>query len=377
VHKSEAFRIGRPETRTGNFPSGVILRAIIGASLLLIVLRGVDLAKVLRVLQDINIVYFIVTLLLLLLDRVLMAYKWNLLTKVKGVTLSAWQSFRIYLMSGFFGIFLPTGIGGDIYRIYHTSKREGQTEEIAASVFLERFLGIIACALLATFGLTMMLEISPETPPWLGTTGIYASMVCILVVSLMAFWLSLQDVTLSIVRGVRDRWRENWLLNKWIRCHYAYVQYRRHKGILVLFLVLSVAEQSVVAIANYAAAKSMGLNIGLVYFIGIIPIIHIATRIPISINAIGVQEGVYMLLFTGLGVSTTEAFTLALVVRIARWLVLVPGGMLYVTDGGTEKKRAGANTLAREMQEDNKLVRNVAVGPAVCESRDPLLRVRK
>ena len=91
-----------------------------------------------------------------------MSYKWNLLINAKGIRLSVWQSFKIYQMSQFLRILLPTGIGGDLYRIYYTSKREGHGEKITASVILERLLGIIAGALFAVLGLMLMIYISPQ-----------------------------------------------------------------------------------------------------------------------------------------------------------------------------------------------------------------------
>jgi uncharacterized protein (TIRG00374 family) len=311
----------------------------------------VDLSNVLRVFHEINIDYFILTVLVFFLDRLFMAYKWNLLTKAKDVTISVWQSFRIYLISTFFGVFLPTGIGGDIYRIYYTSKRTGRTEEITASVVLERSIGIVASAVFATFGLTLMLESSPERVLGVGILGIYVSVLCFLILSVIALWMSIQDGSLRIVGLGRDRWGNSWLFKKWIRCHESYVQFRRHKRILVIFFLLSVARQSIFVFGNYFAAKSLGLNIGLIYFMGIIPIIHILMRIPISINAIGVQEGAYALLFTGLGISITEAFALAIVVRMARWVVLLPGGVLYVTDGWTVKKEIEGQCVMEKSQE--------------------------
>jgi uncharacterized membrane protein YbhN (UPF0104 family) len=60
-------------------------------------------------------------------------------------------------------------------------------------------------------------------------------------------------------------------------------------------------------------------------------------RIPISVNAIGVQEGLYALFFSRLGFSVTEAFSLALLLRIGHWLVVLPGGILYLIHRSEQK----------------------------------------
>ena len=107
---------------------GVALRALVALVLLALVLANVDLGAVLDLLRGIDTAFFALCLTLVFLDRCFTAYKWNLLTQVKGISLSVWQSIRIYLIANFIGLFLPTGIGGDVYRIYHTSQQFGRTE---------------------------------------------------------------------------------------------------------------------------------------------------------------------------------------------------------------------------------------------------------
>ena len=66
-------------------------------------------------------------------------------------------------------------------------------------------------------------------------------------------------------------------------------------------------------------------------------------------NAIGVQEGVYALFFSQFGVSVTEAISLALLMRIGHWLVVLPGGLLYMMERGKQKNlvKVGAEGYGR------------------------------
>ncbi len=315
---------------------GFVLRAIIGVSLLLIVITRVDFQTVLALFRRTDAFYFCLTVLCLIVDRFVMAYKWNLLTNAMGITLSVWESFKIYLISNFFGILLPTGIGGDLYRIYHTTKREGQGEEITASVIMERFIGVIAGALFSVCGLLLIMHISPQHSVG---GNLFVTILGVLILSVAVFWISIQDATLRSVGYLRDRWGNNWLLGKWFQCQQAYVEYKKHRGTLVLFLLLSLMVQGVVVLANYYAARAMGLTLSVVYFIGIIPICYLVSRIPISINSIGVREGMYGLLFSMVGVSVSESFSLALIVRLGDWLIVLAGGILYLTNSWFENNR--------------------------------------
>ena len=83
----------------------------------------------------------------------------------------------------------------------------------------------------------------------------------------------------------------------------------------------------------------MDIDINFIYLIGIIPICQILKRIPIFINAIGLQEGLYVFFFSKVGVSYSEAFSLSLLMRVAILLVvLVCGGILYLTESSGQKR---------------------------------------
>jgi hypothetical protein len=315
--------------------SGTAFRVIVSATLLLVVISRVDFHTVGNLFYRLNPFYFSLSLLILFADRFLMAFKWNLLLQVKEIGLSVWQSFRIYLISNFFGVFLPTTIGGDMYRIYHTSNKGGQTEEIAASVILERFIGAISSALFAVIGFVLMIGLYSHLLLDLSTVLIIFGF---LLFSLILFWISIQQFTLTSLKYILGSWGSNRFVKKWFRFHGAYLGYRQYKKALLVFFLFSVVEQAFFVFANYLCARAINLNIGLIYFFSIIPISQILKRMPISINSIGVQEGLFVFLFSRVGISVTEAFSLAILARIGLWLVVLPGAILYLTDRARQKK---------------------------------------
>jgi uncharacterized protein (TIRG00374 family) len=312
-----------------------LVRTLIGVGLLVVVILNVDLAEVARLIRGVEPFYFGLCLALLFLDRFLMAYKWNLLLRAKAIELSFWEAFRIYLVSNYIGLFLPTGVGGDIYRVYHTSRRAGRTEDIAASVILERMMGVVANVALAAVGLIVVLQFEDtELFGHWGTVSIIAFLLCVLA----AAWLSMQDFSLSLVRAIRGRWDFS-LTRKLLQCQESYLDYRAERRLLAIFFAWTIFEQATLALSNYFAARAIGIEIALLYFLAIIPICRIVIRIPISINAIGVQEGMYVLFFSRMGVSTSSAFTLAVVMRVGHWLVMLPGALLHM-HGGSRKDKA-------------------------------------
>lgn len=311
-----------------------LVRGLVSAVLISVVLYGVDLHALRQIFASIDYFYFSCIVLLSLTDRFLMAYKWHLLLRVRGVNLSLWAGLKAYLISGFFGAFLPTSIGGDIYRVYYTAKKVQHTDEVVASVVVERAIGIIASATFALFGLIVMVGFFSQH---FSHGNMIVTVMLLLAVSSIGFWVSLHEKLFALVEHGLERWKHRRIVQKVLRCHRAYIAYKKVDRVLLVFFFLSVIEQSLFSLMNYYAAKAMHMDIGLLYFIGIIPICHIMMRLPVSINAIGVQEGLYVFFFSRLGLTVTEAFSLALLIRVVWLLVHLASMVLYLTDSIGER----------------------------------------
>jgi glycosyltransferase 2 family protein len=311
-----------------------LVRGLVSAVLISMVLYGVDLHALRHIFASIDYYYFGWIVLLSLTDRFLMAYKWHLLLRVRGVNLSLWAGLKAYLISGFFGAFLPASIGGDIYRVYYTARKVQHTDEVVASVVVERAIGVIASATFALFGLVVMIGFFSQH---FSHGKLIMTVVLVLAVSSIGFWVSLHEKLFAFVEHVLERWKNQRIVQKVLRCHRAYIGYKAVDGVLLVFFFLSVIEQSLFSLMNYYAAKALHMDIGLLYFIGIIPICHLLMRLPVSINAIGVQEGLYVFFFSRLGLTVTEAFSLALLIRVVWLLVHLASMILYLTDGLVER----------------------------------------
>jgi hypothetical protein len=76
--------------------------------------------------------------------------KWGLFLRERGVVIGFHRLFRLYLIGSFFNNFLPSMVGGDLVRAYVLGKQIESHAHSLASVFLERFTGMIALVSLAT-----------------------------------------------------------------------------------------------------------------------------------------------------------------------------------------------------------------------------------
>jgi len=305
----------------------LIIRVFVSLLLLGVVFFAVDLKSALQLLKATDYLYLSFGLLFFCINRVLMAYRWNALSRVKGIDLSLLQSLKIYLLSNFFGSFLPSGVGGDVYRIYHAAKQAGHTGEVAASVIMERFIGMLTRSTVALFGVMLLLATYHETS---FGSNLYKIILAFCLFTGLAFWISIHDGTVRILMRLGDWFGDHWILRICLKFQRAYVDYKKNVGTLLFVFILSLIGVGLVSVGNYYAARALNINVGVMFYFGIISIVNIVSRIPVSVAGLGLTEGTYVLLFSIVGVSTTEAFALAVLVRITESLFAFSGGVLYV-----------------------------------------------
>ena len=64
----------------------------------------------------------------------------------------------LYFIGSFFNNFMPTSMGGDVYKIYALGKKIGNNADAFVATFMERFTGMIALILISYFGLVDTLD---------------------------------------------------------------------------------------------------------------------------------------------------------------------------------------------------------------------------
>lgn len=106
---------------------------------------------------------------------------------------------------------------------------------------------------------------------------------------------------------------------------------RKKKRTLCYALLLSLIYNLLTIINVYVAAWALDITVDILALVVFVPIVLIIANLPLSINGIGIMEGAYVLCLTQAGMSTSEALSVALVIR-AKNLVLdgLLGGLLFL-----------------------------------------------
>jgi len=313
--------------------SFVYLRIGVALILILLILRWVDFKVVMQTIVKTDARYMVLITVIALFDRYLAAYKWNILLKARGIDFSNFEAFKIYLSSGFVGTILPSTVGSDVVRAFRTKMSGGNFDQITATIVVERFIGLLAVALLAALGLTILISTQEAR-----FSKIHYFVWFFLVALVCFLLLSAQPRMFSLIKRALSRFEHSKPIRMYLDFHRAYMELSRHWKVLLLFGVLSFLRHGVLVLMNFCGAKALAIPIPFVYVLAIIPVAAILVLLPISIDSIGVKEGVFIFLFGLAGLSPEQSLSLSLFMRVFRWILLIPAGFVFLYDSAKLKR---------------------------------------
>jgi uncharacterized protein (TIRG00374 family) len=268
--------------------------------------------------------------------------KWGVLLAAAGMRVPPGRLMAYQWLAEFFNNFLPAQVGGDVMRGYALASDTRRAAVAAASVLIDRFIGLLVFMLAAATGAWGMAlfgrpDGTPFTPEELVSVRLIAvgsGAAALLLVVLMAAilsrrlklwaerllaWLPLRGLTVPIWQKLAD----------------AFNIYRGQPAALgwtALGSALIVVLTSV-NIWLIAAAIRPG-SITLLEVLTINPIIvFVALAIPLSPGGLGVRQGAFAGTFLLMGAGSELGFAVGLVQQAIGYIVSLPGGYLWVRSG--------------------------------------------
>ncbi len=285
------------------------LQAILGLALLAWIFRAVAWNQLFESLARANPLWFLGALSAAAAQMVISAWRWQVVLHIQlGERLPLTELTRYYFMSGFFNNLLPANLGGDIMRAGALFNQGRDKMAVASSVIVERVLSLIELCLLAAWavvfgGLPVTLSLSP------GLVGAGAAAALGGMIVLVWLWK-------------RPPARLRFLV---ARAEALMVSYRQQKRGLALVLLITMAYHLVTMLITYCTLRAVGIDLSLQANLAIYAVAALALTLPLTIQGVGVREGVYVGLLALFGVGK-EATLAALALN---YLVLI----LYSLNG--------------------------------------------
>jgi glycosyltransferase 2 family protein len=248
-----------------------------------------------------------------------MAWRWQLLLAARRVHERIPWLTRTYFVSYAVGQVLPTSVGGDASRIFETSRRHpGQITPITGSVLLERSIGGAVTLLLAGIGLLLAIGRYPIGPYlWIEVGFVVAT-----IAAGFVFFSRTVRTRLAFMLPHVRRFR----LEVPARAVYDGIHgYRDHVGTLLSVSLITTAAQLTRIVAIYASGRAVGIDLSLLPYVVLGPLLFLVMLVPFTVNGIGVREAFFVSFLGKLGVPPDDAFACGFLFFLMTILLALPG----------------------------------------------------
>jgi hypothetical protein len=297
-----------------------VLRLVFGVAVLAFVLSRVDVSTVSLTFGPRLYVGVAVASILLLLGQVVAALRWKV---VWGTGSPSWLYLsRLYLIGGFFSLFLPTSVGGDAVRAAAATQASGRAGAVVASVLLDRFLGTIA---LMVYGIAGLLLAPQFARRLLDAAQLKTSSTTIVLAVVAAVVLG-GLLLLLVRRSAKSRA----MVTDGVT---AVMELARKPRALLTALALAFVVQGIYLLLWLTLGLAISLPIPASTLLVTVPIVTAATMLPITLNGLGVREVAWLLLLGPTGVSRGQIVSFSLLYFVANLIVGITGGLLFMWKG--------------------------------------------
>lgn len=297
-------------------------RVAVAGALLWLALRGVDLGALGREIVKPDWSWIAAVLMLVVIDRALMAWRWVMLVRVVEPQphVPARELVRVFFISSFVGALLPGSIGGDAVRAVSASRLGLPTPVVVGSVAVDRLLGTVSVLLMAVIGLLFAGRLL-DGRILLVVAGLAAVVTIGTLVVLFDSRVLARIVT--FVGGGRFPTIERLALKGLASLR----QYGNHRRALLTVLLLSVVVQILRTVQAWGLGIALGLTISPEWYFALIPIIIVILILPISVAGFGSGNLAFEQLFAHAGVEPAAALALSVWFILLGPLGSLPGGI--------------------------------------------------
>jgi uncharacterized protein (TIRG00374 family) len=310
------------------------LRLVVSVALLgLLFIYFVDVTDVAHLLVSFDLRYVALAALVITADRALMTYKWILLLRKQGYRLPLIDGMAIYCSSMLWGTVLPSTLGADAIRTVLVIKRGGiGGTDVVASIILERVIGFIATLLLGICSLATLRYVGIVSGQYDGVLYLF---VAALSGATLLLAISMESATTDRLVAITPVGiRQSKPVRTLQQVGNAYQALGTARGTLAWFGVLSFIEQFGTIALTWVLAQGVGVPVDALVLFGVVPIVNLVSRLPVTIDGLGVYEAMFAGLLSLAGVAPEASLAIAFSGRIIQLFCFAPWWLVQVVQSG-------------------------------------------
>ncbi len=327
-----------------------LFRLILSFVLIIIIIRAVDMQEVLNLLRGIDPWTLFLAYLTVLLGAIPSAYAWKMLIRIQKLDIPFLRVVYMNLVGFFFNSYLPTGVGGDIWRGFTLSRVSEKAGGSIASVIMERLVAFGSIVLLGLVSFFLNIERFRKAGILGGVSLFFGIMTAVFLgaIFLGPYVLKLlkDKMSGSKVDGNDDSAPRS---NSFLRRTTIFILGKMgisgadisslgdglilywKKPLKVLGALLMTSISPLLECVTYILIiNSLNLDVSYLPVFMLVPLLRFVNHIPVSVSSIGIQDLTLLLFLKPLGLSAEQALSISILMHFLRLLVGATGGLLYV-----------------------------------------------
>ncbi|MCC6221377.1 MAG: flippase-like domain-containing protein [Deltaproteobacteria bacterium] len=279
----------------------LLLRLVVSGLLLAVAYTSVDINSLIDTFKMLSPKTAILLGIMYTTGQVFSALKWRKIVDGAGIKRGPAEIIRAYFFGMFVNTFALGTVGGDVARSLALKPESGRRTIALATAVADRVHGLLV---LIAIGAISSLFLHPRGP---------AEMIAlvagpILIVLCLGLWLGPRAVAHLLRNSKRFGPHAQQIAAAFPN------RFRTVMTISSMSLVVHILQISM----HYFITSELNANITLAYLFAVVPMVNVASSLPLSINGLGIREGMYILLFTPLGISRETAVAFG-----AIWILIV------------------------------------------------------
>jgi uncharacterized protein (TIRG00374 family) len=338
-----------------------VLRFVLPIILLAIIFSRIDLDKLIGNFREVNYIYLLGVLALIVLPQVLIgSFRWKILLQgLYGIDVPYLSLLRYMWIGMFVGYFVPGGIGIDIFRTYGAKKHGGGYKKNIATIIAEKIYAAIASILLllvcylivrdritAEPGIIELIRIcffAGSLLLLLGTASVIATRTgrgrILLSFIHRKFDSAIVKVMSRITGRDRNIMEEENITSTLIKPLFNW-------RIILLTVSITILLRILTGIGINILYRALGMELPILVNVFVSTLLFYLFILPVSFGSLGVREGGNILLYGLFGVEAETALTASFLSLACIMVGISVGGIIMLVDNAT----AGKNKADMELK---------------------------
>jgi glycosyltransferase 2 family protein len=284
---------------------------IIGIIIFSLILFKLDISKTIDILNQINLKYFIMGLLLFIPHLLIKIYRWEKILNFQGIRIKFKKLISPYVGATGLGIVTPWKVG-ELTKVSYLRNKNVSLGTASFSVFLDRLLDVCFFFIVGTVGMFFLFSFFKE---YLFAISIFLLTIIGTIIFIIYKRHDITKIFLRLLIPTKLKEKMYHTLKE------LWYEFKKMKGLFIIeSLLITALSWLFFYFEVYLFALALNIQLTLWQAIILVSVTSIVNLLPITISGIGTRDATFIFLFTIFGFSSEQAVALSLLI-LFMWII--------------------------------------------------------